>query len=83
MRTAILFCAKLDLYEILQLLAFLLRFDNYVLFVIIHFHCIHVTVIFFSLSYNCSILFHCLTCIGSLYLILPACKWLAPFAADA
>ena len=24
----------------------------------------------------------CLTCICSLYLILPACKWLAPFAAD-
>jgi len=35
---------------------------------------------FMSISYICSILFHCLTCICSLYLILPACKWLAPFA---
>ena len=30
----------------------------------------------------CFILYHCLTCIRSLYLILPTCKWLAPFAAD-
>jgi len=36
---------------------------------------------FIFLSY-CSILYHFLTCIYSLYLILPACKWLAPFAAD-
>ena len=35
---------------------------------------------FICLSYDCSILFHCLC---SLYLILPASEWLAPFAADA
>ena len=37
--------------------------------------------LFIRLSYS-FILYYCLTCICSLYSILPACKWLAPFAAD-